>query len=120
MISYTSVQDDCEKTIKIIAESLRIKNKKKTKLETMRATIKKLPWYNNEDMKDMVLSISRRTPLKDALFYYKYNKRVDRMHLYCKCNICNNLLGKYIVDDFGVPMKVLFEKEEHPCLPRRS
>lgn len=86
----------------------------------MRATITKLPWHSNDDIKDMVLSISRRMPFKNACFYYKYNKRIDRMCLYCRCNVCNNLLGKYIADDFGLPMKVLFEKEEHPCLPRRS
>lgn len=86
----------------------------------MRATIKMLPWYDKDDMKDMAVSISKRMPFKDASFYYKYNKKIDRMYLYCRCNICNNLLGKYIADDFGTPMKVLFEKEEHPCLPRRS
>lgn len=86
----------------------------------MRANIIKLPWYDNEDMKEMVKSISKRMSLKEGLFYYKYNKLTDRMYLYCKCKICNRLMGKYIADDFGAPMKVLFEVEEHPCKPRRS
>lgn len=87
----------------------------------MKAHVIKLPFYTNDDMIDMVKSISKRMPNVNVTFSYKYNNKTDRMMLYCKCNLCKQLLGKYIVDDFGIPMKVLYEKEGHPCRPwRRS
>ena len=73
----------------------------------MKAHVIKLPFYTNDDMIDMVKSISKRMPNVNVTFSYKYNNK--------------QLLGKYIVDDFGIPMKVLYEKEGHPCRPwRRS
>lgn len=83
----------------------------------MRATIFKLPHFANEDMVSMARSVHRRIQFRNAVFTYKYNDRTDHMLLYCKCNVCKMILAKYIVDDFGTPMKALFEREEHPCRP---
>lgn len=83
----------------------------------MRAHIEKLPQYTNEDVKDACRIVQQRIPMKDITIKY-VRRNSAYTHLLCRCNICNRLLGKYTVDDFGVPIKAVFELEEHPCRKR--
>lgn len=81
----------------------------------MKVTIDKLPEYRKDDMRETIYIVSHRIPNTNDLHFYYSRRKFNYTYLLCKCNICKRLIGKYIVDDFGIPIKATFEDLEHSC-----